>query len=112
MFSDAAPLRSSAARQFLPPQPGYIPVFIQDGETPPDVESIYEVLNQQGVQSDGQENPDSAESEPDPEMDLDENMALRESKDFIVQQLLSGVSTGSLRDNEVQQAGLSTGAKP
>lgn len=35
-----------AARQYLPPLPGYIPVYIQDGESPPDVESIYEVLDQ------------------------------------------------------------------
>lgn len=74
------------------------------------MESIYEVLNQQSVQSDGQE---SAEPDADPDMDLEDNMALRESKDFIVQQLLSGVSTGSLsRDNEVQQAALASGVKP
>lgn len=41
---EAMPVKS--ARQYLPPLPGYIPVYIQDGESPPDVESIYEVLDQ------------------------------------------------------------------
>lgn len=41
---EAMPVK--AARQYLPPLPGYIPVYIQDGESPPDVESIYEVLDQ------------------------------------------------------------------
>lgn len=36
---DAAPTKPRQ-RQYLPPLPGYIPVYIQDGETPPDVESL------------------------------------------------------------------------
>ncbi|XP_046672727.1 uncharacterized protein LOC124362343 isoform X2 [Homalodisca vitripennis] len=96
-------------RQYLPPQPGYIPVYIQDGDTPPDVESIYEVLDGRGpAVSDVQEVPQRTdldqgqEQEQELGLELEDNGmdTLRESKEVLVRQL-----TDSTRENEVPGVG-------
>lgn len=65
-------------------------MYIQDGDTPPDVESIYEI----------QDGPDSNLPEQDTEDHLLDDSSLRElrqSEEFIIQQL-----TDSIKENEVR----------
>ncbi|KAG8273963.1 hypothetical protein J6590_011513 [Homalodisca vitripennis] len=94
-------------RQYLPPQPGYIPVYIQDGDTPPDVESIYEVLDGRGpAVSDVQEVPQRTdldqgqEQEQELGLELEDNGmdTLRESKEVLGER-----STGSGRGGGTSQ---------
>ncbi|XP_054269719.1 uncharacterized protein LOC128991033 [Macrosteles quadrilineatus] len=95
--SEAFPVSSPRQRQYLPPLPGYIPVYIQHGETPPDVEALSDQSpTQDKMDTDVAEVPEKADGE-DSLDDIDSLRALRESEEFIVQQL-----TDNVRANEVR----------
>lgn len=85
---DALPVKT--VRQYLPPKPGYVPVYIQEGDTPPDVASIYEGPVEDEADTD-------ALSDDSQDLDDSSLRALRQSEEFIIQQL-----TDSVKDNEVR----------
>lgn len=94
-------------RQVLPPIPGYIPVYIQDGDVPPDVESIYEIASTL-LQAPPQPNSDAPADDivfPAQIYDKDNNNeddSLKESEAFIMHQLTDNSPTA---DNELEAAG-------
>lgn len=112
MFSVAGARPTKTYRQVLPPIPGYIPVYIQDGDVPPDVESIYEIASTL-LQAPPQPNSDYPTDAVVPAQiyekeDVDDNReddadsSLKESEAFIVHQLTDNSPTA---DNEVEAAG-------
>ncbi|XP_075211120.1 uncharacterized protein LOC142318420 [Lycorma delicatula] len=73
-----------SSRQYLPPIPGYIPVYIQDGDEPPDVESIVKQTREAEVINEDNGSKEKIEAA----RNVDD--ALKDSEVEIVQQLTRG----------------------
>ncbi|RZF48342.1 hypothetical protein LSTR_LSTR010305 [Laodelphax striatellus] len=80
LLAASAALRKSS-RQYLPPIPGYVPVYIQDGDIPPDVSSLV----RQAAASARDDTASDAAAAAD-----DADAPLKESGHEIVQQLTQG----------------------
>ncbi|XP_022201845.2 uncharacterized protein LOC111058605 [Nilaparvata lugens] len=92
LLAASVPLRKSS-RQYLPPIPGYVPVYIQDGDIPPDVSSLVRqaasarndvISARNDVHQADTISSDSISS------DADADSPLNESGQEIVQQLTQG----------------------